>query len=29
LLETSVEQSQAFQDLEDQVDALPTKAYVD
>lgn len=29
LLETSVEQSQAFQDLEDVVDSLPTKAYVD
>ncbi len=29
LLETSVEQSQAFQDLEDQVNLLPTKAYVD
>lgn len=29
LLETSVEQSQAFQDLEDEVAALPTKEYVD
>ena len=29
LLETSVEQSQAFQNLEDRVDELPTKEYVD